>query len=242
MNRKSILMFFIVAALFATFTQSALAYTVTTTGNGGDAGNGYGPYQAKLGGEFTLLTGDGLGFVLKYYSNLTKNISTAGTFQSFCLEKEEYINPNTKYNAVLNDGAISGGGGVITNGEDLISIGTAWLYSQFTAGTLAGYEYSATGRKTSAAALQNAIWWLEGEVATNPNNTFSDAVINMFGSADTAKANSNGAYGVEVLNLTLNGVQKQDQLVVTSVPLPSVVWLFGTGLIGLVGVRRRSTT
>ena len=233
-------MFLVIAALFALMTQSALAYTVTATGNGGDAGNGYGPYQTGIGGEFTFIAGDGLQFVLGSYGANAKGIVQDGTFQTFCLETNEHIWPNSVNQAVLNTGAVSGGVGGATNGFDPISIGTAWLYSQFAQGTLAGYDYSAVGRKTSAAALQNTIWWLEGE-QTDPGNTniFRNAVLGEYTTANAAMANSNGAFGVKVLNLTVNGEARQDMLVAT--PIPAAIWLFGAGLLGLVGVRRRFT-
>jgi hypothetical protein len=48
-------------------------------------------------------------------------------------------------------------------GGDILSKGTAWLYSQFAQELLIGYNFSgATAqRKTSAGLLQNAIWALE---------------------------------------------------------------------------------
>lgn len=237
MNKKSFFIFLIVAALFAAFTQSALAdYTVQSVGSGGDI-SGYGPYQAGNGGEFTLIAGGGLDYVIKYYSTDASGFaqtSTTKTFQSFCLEELEYIYAGEIDKAVINDGAVLGG----VNGKDPISIGTAWLYAQFASGTLAGYDYT-INRKASATALQNTIWWLEGEAVDPTNsNIFRKAVVDEFGEAD-AIANNNGAYAVSVLNLTYNGKLRQDMLVAT--PIPPAIWLFGTGLIGLVGVRRRFT-
>ncbi len=62
----------------------------------------------------------------------------------------------------------------------------------------------------------------------------------MFGDEATAKADSLGAYNVMALNLTDDaGNPFQDQLVV--VPIPSAIWLLGTAIMGLIGVRRRFT-
>ncbi|MEN6373170.1 MAG: VPLPA-CTERM sorting domain-containing protein [Smithella sp.] len=239
MKRKSIFMFFVVAALFAVLTQSALAYQVTTTGPGG-----YGIFQTGGGGEFTLRVDNDLMFVLSNYAMATKNQgNTRDTFQSFCLEENEFIYPNTTFNVEISNAAKAGGVGGATNGADPISMGTAWLYSQFAKGTLVGYDFAGTepNREASASILQYAIWWLEDEKAYDAGNIFIQAAIAMFGDAATAKADSNGAFNVRVLNLTdiTNGALRQDQLVV--VPIPAAVWLFGTGLIGLVGVRRRFT-
>jgi hypothetical protein len=253
MNKKAILTFLFVAALFATIAQNALAYTVTTTGNGGTYA-GYGPYQTGQGGEFTLQASQDLQWVLNYYSSVTKNVGTAmNTFQTFCIEENEYIYSNTTHSATISDGAISGGNnGAAMHGYDPISIGTAWLYHSFAMGILEGYNYidgttTATKRSTSASALQNALWWLEGEIADPVGNIFRNAVIDHFGSAAAAMADNNGQIGVAALNLWAEGhegdpnYRRQDQLVVTHAPIPAAIWLFGAGLLGMVGVRRRFT-
>jgi hypothetical protein len=272
MNKKAIFIILVVAALFALMTQGAFAYTVTTTGNGGHY-SGYGPYQTGDGGEFTLLAGDGLETYLQYYvSGKTSNVinnngqTLSGTFESFCLEKNETISAGITYNAAMNDGAVNGGqGGIrtIINGvtTDMISKGTAWLYYEFAKGILTGYNYTGNSRKDSAEKLQNAIWWLEGELSysnydiAHTSNIFINAVNDKFGIATVnnnrtynAMANNNGVYGVKVLNLTFTEKDKcghetisyhQDQLVAT--PIPAAFWLFGAGLVGLVSVRRRLT-
>jgi len=243
-SKKPIFVAFLVCALLSVFSQAAIAdYTVTPTGSGGHYG-GYGPYQTGNGGEFTLVANADLQWVLQYYVGSTSNVTDStnkvikNSFQSFCLEKNEYLYANQVHNAVMSNAARNGGGGA-KNNEDPISMGTAWLYSQFTKGTLSGYNYGA-GRSgsdaSSAALLQNAIWWLEGETSTRTGNTFIDAVIAEYGEAG-AVADSKGAFGIKVLNLTQNGQVRQDVLVAT--PIPAAVWLLGTGLIGLAGFRRK---
>jgi len=238
MRKKSVLMSLVVAALFVIFAQGALAYQVTTTGGGG-----FGIYQYMSGGEFTLQVDNDLMPVLNYYSPLTSNQgNTINTFQSFCLELNETIKPNTTYNVAFSNAAKSGGIGGATNKVDPISIGTAWLYSQFAQGALVDYKFAGTidERKASAFDLQYALWWLEDEKAYDGSNIFIQAAIAMFGDEATAKADSLGAYNVMALNLTDDaGNPFQDQLVV--VPIPSAIWLLGTAIMGLIGVRRRFT-
>ena len=144
--------------------MAAAEYTVKTTGNGG-----YGPYQTGRGGEFSLLPNAELKSVLGTYDAKALYNGTAGTaFQTFCLEENEYIYSNTEHSATISNAAINGGVGGATDGEDPISVGTAYLYFQFAKGTLPNYNYegTATNRKSSAGELQQAIWWLENEPST----------------------------------------------------------------------------
>jgi len=204
--------------------------------------------MGRSGGEFTLLPGDGLSSMLLPYGADASNVVQNGTIQSFCMEHGEYIYSNTTHSVTLSGGAILGGVG----SYDPLSIGAAWLYYQFAKGTLAGYNYLAgtdaeiAARKDSAIALQNTLWWLEGE-ATDPGagNLFRNAVLTAFGSAANAMADNNfNLYPVLVANLWENGhtgdmnFLRQDVLVLAT-PIPGAFFLLGTGLIGLVGIRRR---
>jgi hypothetical protein len=222
-------------------TQMASAYTVTTTG-------GYGPYQTGQGGEFSLTPDTALGNkVLGNYSALALTFNSTA-FQSFCLEWDEHIAKDTTYNAAISNAAIKGGVGGAFGGKDPISIGTADLYYQFAKGTLAGYNYigSIDNRKKSADELQRTIWWLEGEVKSDgapapaADNIFKKYIMDHYTTEGAAMVDNNGAFAVMALNLTKDGGLAQDQLVV--VPVPAAVWLLGSGLLGLVGIRRRMSS
>jgi len=220
---------FVVAVLFS-LTQSAIADTIKS-------GENWGPYQSGNGGEFTLYPSSGALVKTSYFSDQTKNFDngsfSSGTFQTFCLEAGELIYPQKTYTAFVSRNAINGGVGPQ---GDPISIGTAYLYSQFAAGTLEDYSYEEAGRKVSAAALQNAIWWLEGEGGSR--NLFVLYAETMLSLDDTAvKADANGAYNVMVLNLYLNGSKAQDML--TVVPEPITLMLLGIGLVGVAGFGRK---
>lgn len=189
-------------------------------------------YSSGVGGEFTAVTSDPS--LLNNYSPLAQVTTTHGTgFETFCIEYNIEFYPGVQYNAAINGGAIPGGGGTtggngITGGYDPISIGTAWLYSQFAAGTLANYDYSNTSnRKIDAGQLQNVFWYLENEIPSvshSDTNPFYQMLLTQFGSIAAAQTNSDGAYGVAALNLTdCNGGYHQSQLVETSVPEPSTV-------------------
>jgi hypothetical protein len=130
-------------------------------------------------------------------------------------------------------------GGV--NGKDELSSQTAWLYTQFTDGTLQKYDYSNSGnsvfasRAASADALQNAFWMLEDEQAIDPTNYYYQLAMAFtpqnFGLGDVAVLN------MFVYNSQGVLVEAQDQL--TRVPEPTTLALMGAGMLGMAVARRR---
>jgi len=166
-----------------------------------------GPNQFNNGGEFTA-------------TGITPvNGPLGSTFQTFCIEYTENLRFGSQYEYKINSGAVKGGAGNTAVDPytglsmDNVSIGTAWLYSQFRAGTLANY-FGADQLKR-AGDLQMAIWYLEDETSSLTGTTFNGytpdgsvyynlAKANAGGGSlsDTqVKADSGGAYGVVALNL-----------------------------------------
>jgi hypothetical protein len=196
-------------------------------------------YQNGNGGEFNAVT------------------TGLGSFATFCIEAQERIGPppSGPYTYTINTGAVSGGQGVDAVDPhtgllmDNISLGTAWLYSQFRAGTLtldtgAGSYFDAN-RLANAGELQNAIWYFEEEGGQNNGYVvLAETVLGKTG--DELKADANGAYGVVALNLfDANGNRIQDQLgyvldpsLVVPEPSTGALIALGAGTLGL-GLRRR---
>lgn len=229
---------FAALAVAAAFASTGIGATLTISTNASSNGNGLG------GGSFTI---SGSGLDTSAYAPISL-VGAAGTFESFCLEYGEHFSPGSTYNYTVSGAATAGSGGAV-GGQDPISAGTAWLYSQFASGTLSGFDYG-SGRKTSNNDLQLAFWFFEdetplisgyGSYGTGSGNVFLNAAVTYFGSVANAKADSNGAYGVKVLNLTDNsGHNKQSQLYVSVPDAASTLGLLGLGLAAIAGIRRLS--
>jgi hypothetical protein len=205
-------------------------------------------YSYSDGGEFTATTaGTITGIPPHGYASGYASIS-AGTFETFCVETSVEFTPGTQYYYTVSNTIQGGPAEVLTNGA-------AYLYQQFALGTLAGYHYGSTPsgvRQTDAGELQEAIWYLlspdeitfaQAGGASNPFITVGEDLGT--GSLDAAYSSaSNGAYGVDVLNLWANSNDTgaaQNQLVYW--PLPdngTTIALVGIAIVGLAFFKRRS--
>ena len=188
-------------------------------------------HQNGSGGEFNAVT------------------TGLGSFAVFCIEEGENIGqpPSGPYTYTINTGAVKGGAGANAIDPntglamDNISIGTAWLYSQFRAGTLTldtgSGSYFDANRLANAGKVQNAIWFLEGEGGQN-NGYVALAETALGTNLAGIEADANGAYGVVALNLFSNGGLAQDQLAVVPVPEPTTAGCFLLGLGALACFQR----
>lgn len=183
-----------------------------------------------------------------------------GYWLSSCLEHNEGIGSSTQYYGIINESgtpanpisySVNGGvAGQTGPSGDPLSGGTAWLYTHFRAGDLntivAGFTYNDT---PSATSLQNAIWYLEDEIANPVGDSLAQALL-----AAAAPHMNDSLGSVRVLNIyglnssgdgpNLNDL-RQDQLVLVGdhpfVPLPSAAWGGGMLLAGMIAwaLRRR---
>ncbi len=174
--------------LLATSVYASFDGTVTMTA---------GTYEYGNGGEFTAAT------------------TGLGTFTTFCLEYNEEFELGGTYAYNMNSGAVAGDSGAHATDPhtglpmDNISMGTAWLYSQFRNGAITINSTQAAGN------FQDAIWYLENETTSLSFNgadgtAFFNAALAGTGLNGTSIfGDSNGKYGVIAMNL-FDGPASQD--------------------------------
>lgn len=168
--------------------------------------------HSPTGGEFLLTPSEG------------------SPFNTFCIERDQYITVGGTYAYLISDSADSG--------NDPISIGTAWLYNQFRLGTLTGYGLDQQGH------LQNAIWYLEGELTEGQINRSDYEYVklarNSLPLGTDVFSDADGAFGVVVWNLYDRcGGPAQSQLGFGVPDGGSTLAMAGMGLAGILTFRRK---
>ena len=201
-------------SVFASVTTTLLDNQSATTGYSyGDGGEFSAVVSAPNNVDWSAYTGQTSGHLTPAQladANSTASshnwIQAPGTlvgqeyFQTFCIQTAVYFYPGESYTATT---------------ADSITLGTAWLYSKFAAGTLSGNGYNYTngsGRMTSAGALQQAIWFFQSQ-SGGAANSYVTAAETALGGTSAAFSESSGAYGVAGFDLTdAYGVAAQEQL------------------------------
>jgi hypothetical protein len=194
-------------------------------------------YGSGPGGEFSVIDFTPAIHAVSQLGAGVPHLANSADFQTFCVEKDEFINFDVTYYWKVSGAAEDGGIGGPS--PDPLSPETGYLFAQFWKGTLSSYFDNSLNRVTMANELQEAIWYLEQEITSVSGQaaTWVTEAQNS-GWTDTGQ--------VRVLNLYSSynaGVysgNKQDQLVMV-VPTPTGVGA-GAGVLVALGIynhRRR---
>jgi hypothetical protein len=215
-------------ALLATLALSASIAAGTAFADTVKFSDGYGTTN---GGEFLA---DSVGEVW------------AGTFVTFCLERNETVAFNTPYEYYISTSADAGG---LSGGNpDPLSQGAAYLYSLLRTNNLAdntgglGTSYfNLATRHANADAFQKAIWALEGEISAPAPlaNYYYDLALANGGIADAWDL-----MGARVMNIfktdTRTGEITKYQSQLYYVPDAGMTAvLLGLGFLSLAFLRRK---
>lgn len=177
------------------------------------------------------------------------DIVVGNSFLTFCVEVTEHVSVPANYAFNVNTASISGGASPL-NPQPLVSQ-TAFLYSNFRAGTLAALVGSFNASANADInALQDSIWYFQNQLGAEDVEDNASVYTRLSAKARALVDAANSALvtnewvgigNVRILNLGVNGVnQDQLALVPTPVPLPTGVGLAAAGMLGLGARRRRA--
>ncbi len=218
MTRKSIL-----AVMAILCAASVAAADVQLDWTGLSSGVGYGLKDTDTyGGQWAVE-------LLFDYNGGDYIYAPNGVLTTFCIEFDEGFNHSGDYGLVgtLANGAVNGG---INGGNpDPLDAKTAWLYNEYLNGNTFGYA----DLNARAAAVQDAMWAIEGEAAgANGQTPFVAAHQALIDLAQDAVDNGYVNTNIKVLNMVgADGGDRQDVLARVPVPGAALLGMLGIGLV-----------
>jgi len=234
------LMFSFAGQAMASFANGDLIQVVfTTDGSGAEVATDLGSFTAITSGSVTD----------KSFSN-TINMANFSGYSTTDLSVAYFVYNGASGNLGLwvtsSDGGLTtnGGGNKMTAQSLGGSLLTYYKSISSTATTVVGSASNGNSYNNSADQASNTGNF--GGVIDNTNGSM-DATLSATGYVDQylyyfAMSTLNGSVnGVEVADIRTYADGHTEIIPLVSTPLPAAVWLLGSGLIGLVGIRRRGT-
>lgn len=153
------------------------------------------------------------------------DVDSGYTWSSFCVETSQFLGSTM---------TVTGIGYSNSSGTATLTDNVAWLYWNFSEGSLSGY----TGTQDNQRDLQNLIWSQLGLASVS--NTQIEAWLNLATTATTPKDGWRNNGQVQIVQFGT----AQDVLIAGTnpVPEPTTMALLGIGLLGLVAVGRKKAT
>lgn len=204
-------------------------------------------------GAGTGVAGDGLVGQINFTVGADGNTLTINSFQ------QDTYTGTSGGNFALNTNAANSSGFISDSGDVTLSLERAGFPNFFSyldnsiwnvdnSATIVGQGDATTGSLDALTTGSDSNWapGTPGTAAASGSGTalsggagvWTGTVVN-FGNVGAAWGAFDGTPYTEKFNITVNGTAAST----SPVPVPAAVWLFGSGLMGLVGVaRRRKTT
>ena len=233
------------------------AATFVSEFNAKNNGQGFRFTYTTVNGEAQLTQVSGTASIDLSAYNSSKSTGGTNYFRTFCNE------PNQGVSSIYK-GSLNYSNGVTKNSEGkAVKLGTAVLYSQFAAGTLANYAYTGTSstRTTDAGLLKTALQATMG--VTTVSNWNSNKYLAQLLAINSSQSYWTGAYDPNkyyaevgdyavfaMNNYSSSGAAQQDFFYVTKanydngVPEPATLLLWSVGGMSLAGAswRKRRIT
>jgi hypothetical protein len=148
----------------------------------------------------------------------------------YCVDLFHTISPGVTYN---NTDVTTNG--VVHSSPVNNAIQVAWLL----------HTYGANGQGDAAIALQASIWHvisptysLDANRASDPQKNYYNTYLGAIPTANIPDYVNNFAWISP--GITGGSTVYQGEVAPTPTPIPSAVWLLGSGIIGLIGLKRRA--
>jgi len=155
-------------------------------------------------------------------------------FISFCLQLGEYLeSPTQVYKVQVSDYVEVDN--VYPDGRDPLDYRTAKIYAYYST-DFGGRFVGPDAANAKARAVQDAIWYIENEMALNELNADALYLVQQWVGTPTGLGNVR-AMNLTWINTAGQTINAQDLL--APIPEPGSMFLLGTGLVGLAKLARR---